>query len=725
MACTGDAGVRTTSSAAAVRIPVPAAITTVQDPKPNTGSAGKRQEPNRLAKETSPYLRQHAYNPVDWYPWGAAALGRALEEDKPIFLSIGYAACHWCHVMEHESFEDAAIAALLNEHFVCIKVDREERPDIDEIYMAAVQAMTGQGGWPMSVFLTPDLKPFYGGTYFPPDDAHGRPGFRRVVTHLATAWKDQRDQCIRGSEELHEHLQKVLAPTLDPGDPPADTAARMAATSAERFDEVDGGFAMPPHFAPKFPHASELSVLLALGHGGDDKAMAMARQSLDGMLRGGIYDQLGGGFHRYSTDRQWLVPHFEKMLYDNAQLVRVYISAHRCTGDDDYARVARETLDYVLREMTHDRGGFYSSQDADSEGVEGKFFVWQVEEVQSLLGADATVTCRRWGITDAGNWEHSNVLTLSSSLAELAAATGEDVARVSTRLENARERLLSARAERVRPATDDKILTAWNGLMIAAFADGYRAFGEERYLSAARRAAAFVLDELVVDGRCMRSWHSGRAQHMGYLEDYAMLADGLLQLFEVDSDPRWLRAGRQLLAAILEHFRDDRDGSFFFTADDHEELIARSKSVFESSMPSGVAVSVSALLRYGLLLADEELYGAGVAALRANAKVLESQAIGCPALVDALLWHRSDPREVVVVGEPGDPRTRALLDEAGRRFPRHYIVANLHEGNRAALAAMSAVFRDKELVDGMPAAYVCRRGVCERPVTDPADLAVR
>jgi uncharacterized protein YyaL (SSP411 family) len=680
---------------------------------------------NRLAKETSPYLRQHQHNPVDWYPWGEAALAKARSENKPIFLSIGYAACHWCHVMERESFEDPAIAKVMNERFVCIKVDREERPDLDEIYMAAVQAMTGQGGWPMSVWMTPDLKPFYGGTYYPPEDRFGRPGFKRVLEVLADGWQDRRGEFERVGNELGEHLQKALAPAAEPGAVGPEAVARFLQQSAERYDDLHGGFAQPPHFAPKFPHASELSVLLRAAAAGDGRSRNMAVVTLDRMQQGGIYDQLGFGFHRYSTDRQWLVPHFEKMLYDNALLVPVYLEAFLLTGDVRHAAIARETLDYLLREMRHEQGGFFSSQDADSEGVEGRFFVWSKAEVEQLLGEGAEAALLRWGISAEGNWEHANVLAKHRTLEQVARMVGRDEAAVAAGIERARQVLLAARGRRVRPGTDDKILAAWNGLAIAALARGHQVLGDARYLDAARAAAGFALREMVRDGRCLRSWHSGAARHRGYLEDHAFLADALLSLFESDFDPRWLQAARELLATVQQRFRDPGDGGLWFTADDHEELLARSRSVSEASTPSGAAVAARAFLRAGLLLGDEELYGIGVQVLRANAAMLARLPIACPTLVLALQFHLGDPREVVIAGDPADRRTQALLTAARRLFPPHAVVAVIHDRNRMQLDKLSPVFAGKTPQDGVPAAYVCRRGACEAPVTDPSRLALR
>ncbi len=689
--------------AVAFALAVAAALPAQDPPVPSPPAAPA----NLLGAETSPYLRLHKDNPVHWLPWGEAAFARARQEQKPVFLSIGYAACHWCHVMAKESFVDARIAALLNEHFVCVKVDREERPDVDEIYIAAVQAMGQQPGWPLSVWMTPDKQPFFGGTYFPPEDRFGRPGFRRVLEHLAKAWREDRAELEKGAAELAGHLASVLAPVAAPGEPRAELLARLLPQSTERFDAPFGGFAEPPHHAPKFPNASELQALLRLP---DAAALAIVQKSLDAMRRGGIHDQLGGGFHRYSTDRRWLVPHFEKMLYDNAQLAELYLEAFLRTRDGDYAVVARQTLDYLLREMQAGNGGFFATQDAQSEGVEGKFFVWTLAEFEAALGAEAgKAAAAHFGVTAEGNWEGKNVLTLANPGAA-------DVA-----LAAARTRLREVRDRRVRPPTDDKIVCAWNGLTIAALARGHAVLGDPRYLAAARRAADFALRELVADGRCRRSWHSGKAPLAGYLEDQAMLANALLVLFETDSDPRWLAAAKELLAVLVRDFGAE-DGSFYFTARDHETLVARSKSVSESSMPSGVAAATQALLRGGLLLGDEGLYERGVAALRANHAMLQRAPSHVASLTVALQFHLADPREVVVAGEPGDPRTQALLAAVRLRFPWHHVSAVVHAGNREALGGMSPVFAGKEPIDGAPAAYVCRRGVCAAPVTDPAEL---
>jgi hypothetical protein len=673
--------------------------------------------PNRLAGSASPYLRQHQHNPVDWYPWGEEALQRAKQLGKPIFLSIGYSACHWCHVMSAESFADAEIAAVMNELFVCIKVDREERPDVDEIYLTAVQAMGQQGGWPLSVWLTPDGKPFYGGTYFPPVDSRGRPGFLRVCKQLGEAWRDRRDEVLQGARELTEHLQQVLSPTSQPGEPVAALLSKLRPQAEERFDREYFGLAQPPLFAPKFPSALELQALLGLH---DDAALALVVPTLRAMQNGGIHDQLAGGFHRYSTDRQWLVPHFEKMLYDNVLLAQVYLTAHRRTGEAGFAATATRTLDYVLRELRDPRGGFWSSQDAQSEGQEGKFFVWSEAEVNAVLGADAPLLRRHFGITADGNWEHTNVLSIVVPVAKLAAELERPVAAVQAQVDAAVAKLLAVRAQRVRPGTDDKVLAAWNGMALGAFAQAARELGEPRYRAAAVGAAGFLLDTMQKDGRLSRAFHGGTARHQGCVEDYGALADGLLAVFELDPDPRWLAGARTLLQAAVRHFGAD-DGGFWFTADDHETLVARTKTAVCGATASGTALITRALLRGGLLLGDEALYERGVQALRANHALLASAPAAAPGLCAALQFHVGEPREIVVAGPPADPRTQALLLAAwAMRGPT--VVGWVHDGNRAALEQLSPVFVGKLPVDGVPVAYVCRRGACEAPIADPARL---
>jgi uncharacterized protein len=680
------------------------------------------KKPNRLQDSTSPYLRQHAHNPVDWHPWGPEALTKSKQSGKPIFLSVGYSSCHWCHVMERESFMDEAVAALLNEHFVCVKVDREERPDLDEIYMAAVQAMTGSGGWPMSVWLTPDLEPFYGGTYFPPEDRNGLPSFARVVRQLAKVWSERRADCEKGGKQLTEHLRSALKATGGADELPRGVAASMVEQSKERYDEQHGGFAQAPHFAPKFPHASELHVLLLQATRGDAAARTMADTTLDRMAAGGMFDQLGFGFHRYSTDREWLVPHFEKMLYDNALLAGVYVDASLLPGGERHRDVARWALDAMLSDLRGPEGAFWSSHDADSEGMEGKFFVWSDAEWRAVLGDDAALAAARWGVTDSGNWEGTNVLHVAASHEQLAARFGVTVVEVASKLERCRVALLAARNRRARPATDDKVLAAWNGMAIAALARAWHVLGDAEHLEAAQRAAAFVLDRMTVDGRLLRSWRDGRGQGPSFVEDYGFVADALITLFEADADPRWLSAARDLLRVAVSRYGDEQGGGFFFTSDDHEALLARSGNVTESSIPSGASMVALSLLRCGLLLGDEAMHARGVRAVRAHASLLEKAPIAAPTLVYACEFAQADPREIVVSGPPDDPRTRALLLAARRAFPRFSAVGLVHDGNREALEALSPLFVGKQPIDGVPAAYVCRRGACEKPVTDPEDL---
>ena len=680
----------------------------------------EQRKMNRLAKETSPYLQQHRYNPVDWYPWGPEALAKAKKENKVIFLSIGYSACHWCHVMERESFESEAIAKKMNEFFICIKVDREERPDIDEIYMAATVGLTGSGGWPMSVWMTPDLKPFFAGTYFPPEDRFGRPGFPRVLDDVHKAWKERPDAVREQAKTVTEFLTKNLNLASDPADPKVDSLTLAFTQSEQRYDADHGGFANPPHFAPKFPHSNKLSLLLRHHvRTKDAKPLAIVENTLEKMAHGGIYDQLRGGFHRYSTDRVWLAPHFEKMLYDNSLLVRTYAEAHTITQKPLYRRIVTETLDYMLAEMQGDDGGFYSTQDADSEGEEGKFFVWSQKEIEAICGADARFAILHWGVLPGGNWEGHNILHVRQPLADVAKGMATPLPEVEAAIARCREKLLAARATRIRPGTDDKILAAWNGLAIAACAKGHQLTGDERYLEAARRAADFVLTKMMKDGRLLRTSRDGHTHLMAYLEDYAFLADGLMCLFESDFDPRWLSSARDLAKAMDEHFRDEADGNFFFTADDHEKLITRSKSTNESSTPSGIAMAAMAHLRLGLFLGDEAIYGLGHGALRANHRVISQSPIAAPSLMQAVDLALGDPREVVIAGEPDDPAVIEVLRRARSQFEVPTVVTLIHAGNREALEALSPVYRGKDPVDGEMAVYVCRRGVCDTPITDP------
>ena len=552
---------------------------------------------NQLTGSTSPYLLQHAENPVDWHPWGPEALEKAREQDKPIFLSIGYAACHWCHVMAHESFEDPKTAALMNENFVNIKVDREERPDIDSLYMDAVVAMTGQGGWPMSVFLTPDGRPFYGGTYFPPARRFNMPAFSEILLALADKWSNDRDSLLDIGNELTDRI--AAAPALRAGDNELDPQQfdRAAELLFRGYDWTHGGWGQ----APKFPQPMAIECLLRRYARSQDKlALDMAKHVLSAMADGGMYDQLGGGFSRYAVDEIWLVPHFEKMLYDNAQLARVYIQAWQVTGDYQTLVVANETIAFMLREMRHPEGGFYSSYDADSEGEEGKFYVWSIEEINATIEdpklAELLITA--YGVTEAGNFEGSNIFFRASKPEALAEQLSMDVETVEKRLAEARELLLRTRRQRIHPGLDDKVLTAWNGLTLIALAEAARAMQNEEYLVAAQTQANFLLGNLLVDGKLLRSWRDGKAQYTAYLEDHAALGLGLLALYQSDFDPRWYREAVRQADELLEAFADP-EGGFFDTRHDHEQLIARPKSIQDSPTPSGNTLAAMLLLTLG------------------------------------------------------------------------------------------------------------------------------
>ena len=667
--------------------------------------------PNRLAGETSPYLLQHAHNPVEWYPWGPEALARATAEDKPIFLSIGYAACHWCHVMERESFEDAATAEDLNRDFVAIKVDREERPDLDQVYMAAVQSMTGQGGWPMSLFLTPDGKPFYGGTYFPPRPAHGMPAFRQVLAGVARAWRDERLEVLAAGGRLVDGLLAQQRLPAEAGAGPVLSRGLLDEATAAietHFDARNGGWGS----APKFPQPMTIEYLLRrAATTGDQRPLAVARRSLDAMADGGIHDQLGGGFHRYATDPIWLVPHFEQMLYDNAQLARVYVHAFAQRGDPRYHEIAAGTLDYMVRELRRDDGAFAASQDADTEGVEGATFTWTAAEIREALRDDGAEFIEAYGISDAGNWEHTNILS------RVAPPTGDPAA--SERLARGRATLLARRADRAQPARDDKALAAWNGLAIAAFADAARLLPSgDRYREVAREAASAILAGLRrPDGRLGRSWKDGRSSGEGVLEDYADLADGLLALYQASFEEGWFVAARALGDVILERFSDP-EGGFFDTADDHESLVTRPRDVQDNAVPAGGSMATSVLLRLGALTGDARYREAAEGALMQVAGFLARYPTGFANWLSAAHLAVEGITELAIVGDPADPATRALLAEATRGHRPGLVVAV--SGDPAASAVPLLAGRD--VVGGRPTAYVCRNFACRLPVNEPAAL---
>ena len=668
---------------------------------------------NRLAGETSPYLLQHAHNPVEWHPWGPEALELARAEDRPIFLSVGYSACHWCHVMERESFEEPTIAVLMNEHFVNIKVDREERPDLDQIYMAAVQAMTGQGGWPMSVFLTPDLRPFFGGTYYPPTDGRGMPGFPRVLLGVAAAWKDRRGEILTAAAELTRQLS-------DHGSVPADDGALTTAlldgankALGRVFDPMHGGFGS----APKFPHAMDLKVLLRQhARTGDAYALHMVRQTLDKMARGGIYDHLGGGFARYSTDERWLAPHFEKMLYDNALLAQVYLEAYQVTRDPEYARVARETLDYVLGRMTAPEGGFYSTEDADSEGVEGKYYVWTMEEILALLGPGrGRAFAYAYDVTEGGNWEGHTILNLPKPLDQAAKLLGRHESELRVELAQDRERLLAARERRVPPAKDTKVLTSWNGLMLAPLAEAAHILDEPRYAAAASRAAGFLLDTMrAPDGRLLHSYKDGQARFNGYLDDYANLIDGLTRLFEATGEPRWIGAAVELAGVMIAEFADPA-GGFFYTGARHEALIARQKDLYDNATPSGSAMAATALLRLAALTGREDLRESGLGVLKSARALLDKASTAAGQSLVALDFALASPREYAVNPGADVGGSQAVLGAIASRYEPNKVVAPALAGVPAP-ADLIPLLADRPARDGRVTTYICERFACREPV---------
>lgn len=676
--------------------------------------------PNRLIDETSPYLQQHANNPVEWYPWGPEALQRAAKEDKPIFLSIGYAACHWCHVMERESFEDPEVAAVMNRLFVCIKVDREERPDLDAIYMQAVVAVSGSGGWPMSVFLTPDLKPFYGGTYFPPQDRGGLPSFRRVLESTEGAYRKRKNEVVASADQLVEHLKQSAAFQGDQ-DPLTeemlDTAFKRLAPN---IDTEYGGFGT----SIKFPQPMVHEFLLRYGaRSGDPTAQVMVDLTLDRMSRGGIYDHIGGGFHRYSVDQTWLVPHFEKMLYDNALLVRLYLHAYQALGRPEYRRVVEETVGYVLRDMSDASGAFYTAQDADSEGVEGIFYTWKRSELISVLGQEAgELFCKVYGVTEEGNFEGASILFLPQELPKLAEELGVAEDDMLSQLAESKAKLLRLRGERVWPLRDEKVLTGWNALMLGSLAEAASVLGRADYLEAARANATFLLESLKdADGRLLRTYRNGNAKLKGYLEDYAFLVDGLLTLYEATFEPKWLWEAKGLAESMLDLFWDDDSASFYSTGHDHEELLVRPQEFSDNALPSGASAAALALQRLGLLVGTPRYAETAQIALRAMRSTMMAQPVGYGHWLCGLDFALSTPKEVVIVGDRNEAGTIALLDAVYSRYLPNKVVAGMASEDDP-MAEELGLLEGRVLIGGKPTAYVCQNYACQMPVTDPEAL---
>lgn len=681
--------------------------------------------PNRLADETSPYLRQHAENPVDWYPWGDEALERARLDDKPILLSVGYSACHWCHVMAHESFEHAPTARLMNDLYINIKVDREERPDIDDIYMNAVQAMTGSGGWPMTVFLLPDGRPFYGGTYFPREPRYGMPSFTQILSGVHDAFTTRRSEVEQSAAALIGALDNGI---LSIGAPVSalnpDLLARAVAKFAQSFDAANGGFGG----APKFPQPMNLAFLLA-NHvrTGDSKPLDMVLHTLRKMASGGIYDQIGGGFARYSTDAVWLVPHFEKMLYDNAQLSRLYLRAYQVTGDQFFKRIAEEVYDYVMREMTSPEGGFYSATDADSEGEEGKFFVWTVDEVRALLGEDdARVAVEYFGMSEGGNFEGHCILHVPDDAETAAARLGITTNMLHSALARIKDKLYAARTHRVHPGLDDKVLTGWNGMMLASLSEAARVLGRDDYRAAAIRAGEFLLGTMVQqssDGpRLFRTYNFGRAKLNAVLEDYACLADALIELYAATFETRYFETARALVDHALTHFRAD-DGGFFDVRDDHESLIIRPRSLQDNAVPSGSSMMARVLFRLAAYTGDSRYdeAAAGVLRLLANAMGEYPQAFG--EALGAVELMVGGMRELALVGDPDTEAMSSMRRVVSEVYRPNLIVA--HSPQSISEEHQIPLLSYRSMRDGQPTAYVCRNFICSLPVTTPDALRVQ
>ncbi|MCC6388988.1 MAG: thioredoxin domain-containing protein [Bryobacterales bacterium] len=690
---------------------------------------------NRLAREKSPYLLQHAHNPVDWYPWGEEAFEKARKEDKPIFLSIGYSTCHWCHVMERESFESESIAAILNDLFVPIKVDREERPDVDRVYMTFVQATTGGGGWPMSVWLTPDLKPFYGGTYFPPDNRFGRPGFRAVLEHIGNAWKSDRAKIVESGDDVIRQLRQMVRAKI-PGGVLDERVAESCFYAFRRgFDGALGGFGG----APKFPRPAQFHFLHRYAQRmRNEEAIGMSLLTLREMYKGGMYDQLGGGFHRYSVDARWFVPHFEKMLYDQAQLAVSYLEASQISGEAFYAGVARETLEYVLRDMTDGGGGFYSAEDADSvidpadpkHKGEGAFYIWDARELEEVVRKpESDWFAYRYGVAPGGNvlddphgeFRGRNILHQAHGVEETAARFGQTPEGVERALAAAIPRLLERRAARVRPHLDDKVLTSWNGLMISAFAKGAQVLGEARYQRAAEDAVRFVLGHMYEkeSGILLRRWRAAEAAIPGFLDDYALFATALLDLYEVNFDITLLEQAEALARKLVSLFEDTAEGGFFSTAAGDDSLVLRVKDDYDGAEPSGNSAAVNVLLRLGQITGDALFTGAAGRALQAFAGKLSQHAITLPLMAAAYLYQSGKPKQIILVGGRDSEMTRAMLTAVhGRFLPEAIVLLVDSEETRQRLGRWLGVIRDMKFEEGRTTAYVCENYTCQMPVSD-------
>ena len=673
---------------------------------------------NRLIHETSPYLLQHAHNPVDWYPWSEEAFEKAKKENKPVLLSIGYSACHWCHVMERESFENEKIAALMNELFVNIKVDREERPDLDEIYMNAVQMLTGRGGWPMTMFLTPEGKPFYGGTYFPPEDRQGMPGFPRILQGVAQAYRERPADVEKSVAQILETLHHMAESQPSEKDFAPGIIAESCEKIARAYDSENGGLGQ----APKFPNPGVYELFLRYySESGDERYLTMVAQTLSKMAQGGIYDHVGGGFHRYSVDAKWLVPHFEKMLYDNAQLLRIYSQAYVITREPLYKTVVEESARYLLREMHQPEGGFYSTQDADSEGEEGKFFVWTLAEIDALLGAeDGEVFARMYDVTEEGNFEEKNILHPILTVDQANKFFRKEKSEIEALIARTKEKLFTAREKRIKPFRDEKIIAAWNGLLLSGLAEAIKITGASSCLEASRRTVEFIFGRMFRDGYLLHVYKDGQAKLRGYLDDYAFVALGLLDLYEVLLDRSLIDRAMELVDIMLREFWDERGGGLFYTGKSHQPLISRAKPVFDASIPSGNAIAAQLLLRLYHLVGAEDYHTRAETILRSYYDAMVSQPFGFAHMLCALDQYLHPAQEIVIVGERSDARTTDLIKEIHSLYLPNKAVLIFAPGE--SLEKVSPLMVGKQQIDGRPTAYVCQNFTCSAPVTSWAEL---
>jgi len=678
---------------------------------------------NKLIEETSPYLLQHAHNPVNWHPWGEKALSLSRQHDKPIFLSVGYSACHWCHVMEEESFENEEIADFLNQHFICIKVDREERPDVDDIYMNAVNLMTGSGGWPLSVWLTPDLEPFYGGTYFPPEDRWGRMGFKNLLYRIVDVWQNQRQQLYKSANQITAHLTQ-LNDVQPNGDSLTSDIWKAAFLTAQRtFDEQHGGFGS----APKFPQAMELSFLMRYYFfSGDKSALDMVEKSLVEMAYGGIYDQLGGGFHRYSTDERWLVPHFEKMLYDNALLTITYLEAYQITKNSFYADVAKTILDYVLSEMTHPQGGFFSSQDADSEGEEGKYYVWQKSEIEAILGkTEADLFNNLYGVSEQGNWESTNILHQRRSAESLAREYQINETELWNQIKHSKRKLFSERSQRVPPLTDDKILTEWNALMVSAFCKGFQVLADKKYLDTDQKTVDFLFKNLYIDGSLLRTFRAGKSQLNGYLSDYAFLVGALIDLYESAFDLTYLEKAIKLNDLLIQKFWDDEQGGFFFTDTNQNQLLVRTRNPYDNAIPSGNSVAVLNLLRLSEFTSDLSLKAKAEQTIKLYLSHIQRSPMGFAQLLSCLDYFWGAPIEIVISGDKNSSTVAEMIKTVHQAYlPIRIIVL----AEKEAFAKHDNLAGKLPVVDGKFASndeanlYICENYTCQKPFKNSTEF---